>query len=65
MLHGHLRSSDARWWVDDVMQTQGALERNRGLLGREALQPNQGLWITHCNSVHTIGMKYALDLVLS
>ena len=35
----------------------------RGLLGRPPLQAGQGLLIAPCPSVHTFGMRYALDLV--
>jgi uncharacterized membrane protein (UPF0127 family) len=45
------------------MQTQSIKERLGGLLVLEQLKHNQALWIAPCNSVHTLGMKYALDLV--
>lgn len=45
-----------------VKQTQNAIERMRGLFG-VSLSEVAGLWIIPCNSVHTIGMKYPLDLV--
>ena len=37
--------------------------RLKGLLGTKELLPGQGLLIRPCNSVHTIGMAYALDVV--
>lgn len=40
-----------RWW-----------ERLRGLLGTHE-PPAQGLYITPCSSVHTMGMRYPIDLV--
>lgn len=45
------------------LQTQSIKERLGGLLVLAPLMVNQALWITPCNSVHTFGMKYALDLV--
>lgn len=45
------------------LQTQSFKERLGGLLVLAPLDVNQALWITPCNSVHTFGMKYALDLV--
>lgn len=45
------------------MQTQSMKERLGGLLVLEALNQEQALWISPCNSVHTFGMKYVLDLV--
>ncbi|HWI13992.1 MAG TPA: DUF192 domain-containing protein [Burkholderiales bacterium] len=40
-----------RWW-----------ERLRGLLGTPAA-PDDGLYITPCCSVHTVGMRYPVDLI--
>ena len=37
--------------------------RLRGLLGRAPLTRNQGLLITPCSQVHTVGMKYSLDII--
>lgn len=38
------------------------LTRMQGLLGRPALEPNEGLLLKPCNSVHTVGMTYPLDI---
>ncbi|MFC5863797.1 DUF192 domain-containing protein [Acidicapsa dinghuensis] len=38
-------------------------ERIRGLLDRESLSQGEGLWIVPCESVHTFGMRFAIDLV--
>jgi len=38
-------------------------KRNKGLLGRKGLAPGGGLWIVPCESVHTFGMQFAIDLV--
>lgn len=35
-----------------------------GLLGRRALDPDGGLWLVPGNSVHTIGMRFPIDVVL-
>jgi len=37
--------------------------RRKGLLGHESLCRGDGLWILPCESVHTFGMKFAIDLV--
>jgi uncharacterized membrane protein (UPF0127 family) len=37
--------------------------RMRGLLGRPPLAQTQALLIAPCNSVHCIGMRYAIDVV--
>ena len=39
------------------------LSRLKGLLGTDSLPAGQGLLIKPCNSVHMIGMKYAIDVV--
>jgi uncharacterized membrane protein (UPF0127 family) len=37
--------------------------RRKGLLGRSTLPAGEGLWIVPCESVHTFGMKFPIDLV--
>jgi uncharacterized membrane protein (UPF0127 family) len=39
------------------------VDRLRGLLGRSSLGRGAGLLIERCGSVHTVGMRFALDLV--
>jgi hypothetical protein len=38
-------------------------KRRRGLLGRDRLSFGEGLWIIPCEAVHTIGMRFPIDLV--
>lgn len=38
-------------------------QRRKGLLGRSALEPGEGLWIFPCESVHTFGMRFSIDLI--
>jgi uncharacterized membrane protein (UPF0127 family) len=40
-----------------------AAKRNKGLLGRRSLPKGEGLWIVPCESVHTFGMQFPIDLV--
>ena len=35
-----------------------------GLLGRRALGPGDGLWLLASNSIHTIGMRFPIDVVM-
>jgi len=37
--------------------------RSKGLLGRKGLAPGEGMWIIPCESVHTFGMQFPIDLV--
>lgn len=39
------------WWL-----------RLRGLLGRPPLQAEEGLLLLECDSVHTVGMGYPIDV---
>ncbi|HET9087501.1 MAG TPA: DUF192 domain-containing protein [Acidobacteriaceae bacterium] len=38
-------------------------KRRKGLLGRDGLAREEGLWIVPCEAVHTFGMRFAIDLV--
>jgi uncharacterized membrane protein (UPF0127 family) len=38
-------------------------KRRKGLLGRAGLSQGEGLWISPCESVHTVGMQFPIDLV--
>lgn len=42
---------------------RNAWSRMRGLLGRDRLDEDHGLWILKCNSIHTFFMKFAIDVV--
>ena len=37
--------------------------RRKGLLGRDSLFAGEGLWILPCHAVHTVGMRFPIDLV--
>lgn len=37
--------------------------RGKGLLGHTQLSEDSGMWIHHCNSIHTFFMKFAIDCV--
>jgi uncharacterized membrane protein (UPF0127 family) len=45
----------------EVARTRG--ERRRGLLGRTGLPAGAALVLTPCNAIHTIGMRFAIDVV--
>lgn len=49
--------------IDDMSITTNVWERMQGLIGKPQLAPNQGLMLSSCNSVHTFGMKYDLDVI--
>ncbi len=37
--------------------------RRKGLLGRDSLPAGEGIWIVPCESVHTFGMNFPIDLI--
>jgi uncharacterized membrane protein (UPF0127 family) len=45
-----------------VELAQTGRERRRGLLGRDGLPGGSALIITRCNAVHTVGMRFAIDV---
>lgn len=47
----------------DVATAASMGARMRGLLGRPALGPREGLLLSPCNLVHTVGMRYPIDAV--
>ena len=45
----------------DIADTSA--KRRTGLLKHAGLDPGEGLWILPCEAVHTIGMKFPIDVV--
>ena len=45
----------------DIADTSA--KRRTGLLKHEGLRQGEGLWIVPCESVHTLFMKFPIDLV--
>jgi len=39
------------------------IKRLVGLLPEKKMNPGHGLWILPCNSIHTIGMNFPIDVV--
>lgn len=42
--------------------TTSTFERAQGWLRRAAVDPGEGLLIVPCNSIHTFGMRFAVDV---
>jgi uncharacterized membrane protein (UPF0127 family) len=34
-----------------------------GLIGRRGLAPGVGLWLRPCDAIHTLGLRFAIDVV--
>jgi uncharacterized protein len=49
--------------VRTLIWARTPIQRARGLLGREALRPGQGLVIGRAAQIHTFGMRYPIDVV--
>lgn len=49
--------------ADNVVQPKGWYGRTLGLLGRNTLDASEGLWLDRCWGVHTVGMKFPIDVV--
>lgn len=47
-----------------VKVADSLLGRLVGLLGKRSLKPESGVWIIPCNSIHTIGMLFTIDVIL-
>lgn len=49
--------------IEDLEVARDFWSRGKGLLGRDGLAADAGLWIHHCNSIHTFFMRFAIDCV--
>ena len=45
----------------DIADTSA--KRRTGLLKHTSLQTGEGLWIAPCEAVHTVGMKFSIDVL--
>lgn len=62
MTHGTLWLAEAIC-IQSVCCTNSLFERMRGLIGYRELGAQTGLLIERCAAVHTVGMRFTLDLV--
>jgi uncharacterized protein len=47
----------------NVVLAGTSASRRKGLLGKDAMSPESGLWITPCEAVHTFWMRFPIDVV--
>ena len=57
-----LRQQDSQVLFGQAWATQNAWERLCGLLPRRELAQDQALWIAPCQSIHTLFMRFAIDV---
>jgi hypothetical protein len=49
--------------ADSAEVADSGATRRKGLLGRDRLPDGHGLWIVPCESVHTWGMRFPIDVL--
>ncbi len=49
--------------AEEVEVAGTSRQRRRGLLKRDSLPQGSGMWIAPCEAVHTIGMRFAIDVL--
>lgn len=56
-------SSTGNIIADRLERPKTWLKRTIGLIGRPALENGQGLWLEKCWGIHTVGVRFALDVL--
>jgi uncharacterized protein len=51
------------WLATTVRSADGFLTRLVGLLARRRLGAEEALWLVPCRAVHTIGMRFPIDVL--
>ncbi len=49
--------------ASSVLKAEDYASRSRGLLGRTAMGPGEGLWIVPCPMIHTFFMRFPIDVL--
>jgi uncharacterized membrane protein (UPF0127 family) len=49
--------------IDNLIISESILSRMVGLLGRSGLKQGSAMLLKPCGSIHTVGMKFSLDLI--
>ena len=57
-----VRAADGSLVAREVTVAKGFASRLVGLMGRTRLDPEEGLWLVPCNSVHMFFMRTPLDI---
>ena len=51
--------------AEEVLTAHSFAERACGLLGRKNLNADQVMWIKPCSSIHTVFMKFPIDVMFT
>ncbi len=62
MTHYIYNLSKENMLLDNVLIANSFFSRLKGLLGRQGLEKGQCLVIRPCNSIHTFGMQFPIDV---
>ncbi|MDA8245218.1 DUF192 domain-containing protein [Acidithiobacillus sp.] len=54
---------DGQVFWSEVQMAGSFLDRLQGLLGKTGFSDQQGLLLTACGSVHTVGMRFPIDVI--
>jgi len=49
--------------VPNLIPAFRIIDRMVGLLGRDGLQPGSAMLLRPCGSIHTVGMRFSLDVI--
>ena len=49
--------------ASDLRKANGFLPKLRGLIGKTVFEKGEGLWMAPCRAIHTIGMRFPIDVV--
>ena len=49
--------------IADLEIAEGLIRSGRGLLGRSSMNTGAGLVLPSCNSIHTVGMQFRIDVL--
>jgi uncharacterized membrane protein (UPF0127 family) len=47
----------------NVIVADSALKRMKGLLGKRKIEEGESIWIKPCKGVHTVGMRFPIDVI--
>lgn len=58
-----INNSNGRLVCSDASYANNWYRRMVGLLSRRKLYIGEGLWLSPCHSIHTIGMRFSIDVI--
>lgn len=61
--YGLRNASNGTLLATSVGRAHTAWERGIGLLFRDTMKPDEGLWIDYCSAIHTMMMRFAIDVL--